>query len=136
MKSVITVITIAFASVISAGCTIPSAIKIPTGEQMIGTWTGTSVLQENGKSIKSDVTFLIDQASGQSFSGTVKYRYVNGRQGQEPINGSIGKNGNIVMADQDGFYVNGLLDIKSLSLQYIEASPKETLTSNINLQRQ
>jgi len=103
---------------------------------MKGTWTGTSSGQENGNSSATDVTFLIDQASGQSFSGTINYKYKDGRPGQEPIHGSIGKNGNIAIADKDGFYINGLLDNNNLSMQYIEASPKESVALNVYLQKQ
>jgi predicted Ser/Thr protein kinase len=78
MKQAKVAIGIVFASVIFAGCTHLNATKVPTGEQMKGTWTGTSSGQENGKSSGTDVTFLIDQASGQSFSGTIKYKYKDG----------------------------------------------------------
>ena len=136
MKQAKLVTGIIFASYIFAGCTHLNATKVPTGEQMKGTWTGTSSGQENSKSSESDVTFLIDQALGQNFSGTIKYKYKDGRPGQEPIHGSIGKNGNIAMADKDGFYINGLLDNNRLSLQYIEASPKESVALNMYLQKQ
>ena len=136
MKPAKVVIGIVFASVVFAGCTHLNAAKIPTGEQMKGTWTGTSTGQENGKSSGTDATLLIDQASGQSFSGTIKYKYKDGRSGQEPIHGSIGKNGNIAIADKDGFYINGILENNSLSMQYIEASPEESEASNVYLQKQ
>ena len=136
MKQAKAAIGFVFASVIFAGCTHLNATKVPTGEQMKGTWTGTSSGQENGKSSGTDVTFVIDQASGQSFSGKIKYKYKDGRTGLESIHGSIGKNGNIAIADKDGFYINGLLDNNSLSLQYIEASPEESEASNVYIQKQ
>ena len=136
MKQAKVVISVVFASAIFVGCTHLNATKVPTGEQLKGTWTGTSSGQENGKSSGTDVTFLIDQASGQSFSGTIKYKYKDGRSGKEPIHGSIGKNGNIAIADKDGYYINGILENNSLSLQYIEASPEESEASNVYLQKQ
>jgi hypothetical protein len=102
---------------------------------MIGTWSGESSGHEDGKNTGTAVTFVIDKAAGQSFSGTIKYRYHDGRIGQEPIDGSIGKNGTIIIADKDGFYVNGSLDNGKLSLQYIEAGPEETESSNVYVEK-
>ncbi len=36
-----------------------------------------------------------------------------------------------MIADNDGFYINGSLDQNKLSLQYIEASPEESEASNV-----
>jgi len=123
-------------SLLSTGCANLGASRVPTGQQMIGTWSGKSSGQEEGKSTGTDVTFVIDKAAGQSFSGTIQYKYHDGRTGQEPINGSIGKNGTIVIADKDGFYINGSLDNGKLSLQYIEASPEESESSNVYVEKQ
>ena len=135
MKSVNVLISVLFASALSTGCSHLGAAQIPTGEQMKGTWVGTSSGHESGKNTGTNVTFLIDKASGQSFSGTIRYKYHDGRDGQEAIHGSIGKKGNIAIADKDGFYINGILDGNSLSLQYIEASAEESESSNIYLEK-
>ena len=126
---------IVFVSVLSTGCSQLGASRVLTGQQMIGTWSGASSGHENGKNTGTAVTFLIDKAAGQSFSGSIKYQYRDGRTGQEPIHGSIGKSGTIVMADKDGFYINGSLDNGKLSLQYIEASPEESESSNVLLEK-
>ena len=123
-------------SVLSTGCSQLGAPQVPTGQQMIGTWSGESSGHEDGKNTGTAVTFVIDKAAGQSFSGTIQYKYHDGRTGQEPIDGSIGKNGTIVMADKDGFYINGSLDNGKLSLQYIEASPEESESSNVYVEKQ
>lgn len=128
-------VVIIIASSMATGCSYLGAAKIPTGEQMKGTWTGTSSGHENGRNTGTNVTFLIDQSSGQSFSGTIEYQYNDKRTGKEKIHGSIGKNGDIAIADEDGFYINGILDRNSLSLQYIESSPEESEASNVYLKR-
>lgn len=102
---------------------------------MKGKWVGTNSGYEQGKSSGASVTFLIDKASGQSFSGSMNYRYSDGRSGEERIQGSIGKRGDIVIADKDGLYVNGILEKGKLYLQYIEASAQESEASNLLLEK-
>jgi hypothetical protein len=129
-------LSIICASALSTGCSYLGASRVPTGQQMIGTWSGESSGHENGKNTGTAVTFVIDKAAGQSFSGSIKYKYRDGRSGQEPIQGSIGKSGTIAIADKDGFYINGTLDNARLSLQYIEASPEEIESSNVYLEKE
>ncbi len=136
MKAIKLAMSIICVPALSTGCSYLGASRVPTGQQMIGTWSGESSGHEDGKNTGTAVTFLIDKAAGQSFSGSIKYKYRDGRTGQEPIQGSIGKSGTIVIADKDGFYINGALDNGRLSLQYIEASPEESESSNVVVEKE
>ena len=131
MKLISALLTACLSSALAAGCTNSFQTQIPTGESMKGTWTGTSSGHEEGKNTGTNATLLINKAAGQTFSGTISYKYADGRAGKETIHGSIGKNGTIVIADNDGFYINGSLDNKKLYLQYIEASAEESEASNV-----
>lgn len=123
-------------ALLTTGCGHLIADKIPTGDEMVGSWVGTSSGHEDGRSSGTNVEFLINKATGQSFSGVIKYKYRDGRSGEERINGSIGPTGAIVIADNDGFYINGSVKDGKLSLQYIESSNEEVEASNVSVTRQ
>ena len=120
-----------------AGCgsnsAADSSATVPTGAELVGTWTQTGEGFGNGAPITwEDQTIVIESANGQGFTGSKQY--TDNRQLQtEPINGVIGVDGTVLIVDDDGRFEGRLTDGK-LQGQYGETGP-DAAAVNVEITR-
>ena len=106
---------------IATGCQTDSADSVPTGAELIGTWAQNGVGYEQGEPATwVDQTVVIESADGQGFTGYKEYTPEGDVAKQEIVNGVIGADGEIIIADEDGFF-RGWLDDEAIIGQYVEA---------------
>lgn len=106
---------------IATGCQTDSADSVPTGAELIGTWAQNGVGYEQGEPATwVDQTVVIESADGQGFTGYKEYTPEGDVAKQEIVNGVIGADGEIIIADEDGFF-RGRLDDEAIIGQYVEA---------------
>ena len=122
MKSFIPVaVGAVVAASVLAGCATGTSEKAPTGADLMGAWAQNGSGFERGSHvIWEDQTVVIEQAEGQGFTGFKEYHRDGEQPQREVVNGVVGVNGEIVMADDDGFFEGRLVDGKILG-QYVEA---------------
>jgi hypothetical protein len=99
-----------------AGCGSDSATDssttVPTGDELVGTWTQTGEGFGNGAPITwENQTIVIESANGQGFTGVKQYTD-NGQPQTELINGVIGVDGTVLIVDDDGRFEGRLTDGK------------------------
>jgi hypothetical protein len=120
--------------IISTGCRADSSDSVPTGADLIGTWAQNGVGYEQGEPVTwEDQTVVIESADGQGFTGYKEYTREGGTPQQETVNGVVGADGEIIMADEDGFF-RGRLDNGAIIGQYVEVGADHT-AMNIELTR-
>ena len=111
---------IAGVAVVIITATSCSSSQVPKGEDLKGTWSQTGAGYENGRPVTwENQTVVIEEASGQGFTGFKEYAREGEQPQKEPVNGVIGVNGNILIVDDDGKFEGRLVDGK-LQGQYAE----------------
>lgn len=136
MKRLITatVAVLATAGVVS-GCASGSSDKVPAAKDLMGTWAQTGAGFEEGKPVTwKDQKLVVDQAEGQGFAGFKEYHNEGEDPQREAVNGAVGVDGEIRIADDDGFFVGRLVDGKILG-QYVEVQKGESQVLNVELVR-
>lgn len=103
-----------------AGCATGTSEKVPTGQDLLGTWDQKGAGYEQGRYVTwEDQTLVVEEAEGQGFVGFKEYT----RDGEEPqkeiVNGVVGVDGEILIVDEDGIFEGALVDGKILG-QYVE----------------
>ena len=125
-------------AVVSACSAAPSA-KVPTGTDLKGTWVqagdgyerGMRVTPENQRAM---ATVVIVEADGQAFTGYKEHTDPGERPQKETINGVVGRDGDILLTDEDGYFTGQLVDGK-ISGQYAEIG-NDAAAINMELSRQ
>jgi hypothetical protein len=117
------------------GCGADTSAKAPAAKDLIGTWAQTGAGYEEGKPVTwKDQTLVVEAADGQGFTGFKEYDNEGEDPRKEVVNGAVGFNGDIRIADEDGFFVGRLVDGKILG-QYIEVAKGESQVLNVELIR-
>ena len=130
-----TAVTALLAAGALTGCGADTAAKAPAASDLIGTWAQMGAGYEEGKPvIWKDQTVIIEAAEGQGFTGFKEYDNEGEDPQKEVVNGAVGVDGDIRIADEDGFFVGRLVDGKILG-QYIEAKKGESQVLNVELVR-
>lgn len=118
-----------------SGCAADTAAKVPAAEDLIGTWAQTGAGFEEGKPVTwKDQTLVVETAEGQGFTGFKEYDNEGEDPQKEIVNGAVGVNGDIRIADGDGVFVGRLVDGKILG-QYFEVKQGESQVLNVELAR-
>jgi len=121
MSTILSAAVTAALVTIATGCQTDSADSVPTGAELIGTWAQNGVGYEQGEPATwVDQTVVIESADGQGFTGYKEYTSEGDVAQQEIVNGVIGADGEIIIADEDGFF-RGRLDNGAIIGQYVEA---------------
>lgn len=81
-----------------------------------------------------DQTLVVEAAEGQGFTGLKQYHNAGEDPQKEIVNGAVGANGDIRIADRDGYFVGRLVDGKILG-QYVEVAKGESQVLNVELVR-
>lgn len=117
------------------GCSADTAAQVPAAKDLIGTWAQTGAGFEEGKPVTwQDQTLVIESAEGQGFTGFKEYHNAGEDPQKELVNGAVGVDGDIRIADEDGFFVGRLVDGKVLG-QYVEVKKGESQVLNVELAR-
>lgn len=117
------------------GCGAENSAKVPAAKDLIGTWAQTGAGYEEGKPVTwKDQTLVLEAAEGQGFTGFKEYHNAGEDPQKEVVNGAVGVNGDIRIADEDGYLVGRLVDGKILG-QYIEVAKGESQVLNVELVR-
>lgn len=121
---------------LAAGCGSDAEAAVPTGADLKGTWAQEGAGYENGKSITwTDQTVVVTAADGQGFSGYKEYTPAGGGDPQrETFNGVIGLDGEVFIADGDGFY-EGRIEDGAFVGEYVEVGADST-AMNVTFTRQ
>ena len=120
---------------VGAGCASEAEADVPTGADVKGTWVQEGAGYENGTSIRwTDQTVVINAADGQGFAGYREYTPADGGEAQrEALNGVIGLDGEVFIADADGFY-EGQFEDGAFVGEYVEVGSDAT-AMNVTLTR-
>ncbi len=78
-----------------------------------------------GKPISRDASFVVSAVKGQTFTGYKTGSWLTNGE-KETINGIISENGNVYMADDDGYTFGTLEQNGDLRLAFLEASPDDS----------
>ena len=111
-----------------SGCAADNSAKIPAAKDLIGTWSVTTAGFEAGKHEGGKSKWVVEAAEGQEFVGFKEYQDPGEDPQKEVFNGGVGVDGDIRIADSDGFFTGRMTDGKILG-QYIEA--KDTADSAV-----
>lgn len=118
-----------------AGCAADSAAKVPAAKDLIGEWAQTGAGYEEGAHVTwSNQMLVIEEAEGQAFVGFKEYTNEGEAPQKEVVNGAVGVDGDIRIADEDGFFAGRLVDGKILG-QYVEVTKGESQVLNVELTR-
>ena len=106
---------------LAAGCGSDSEAAVPTGADVKGTYVQEGAGFDNGEPATwKDHTIVINAAEGQGFAGYKEYiSRSTGQKKRETFNGSIGVDGEVFVADGDGFYEGRFVD-GSFVGEYVE----------------
>lgn len=119
-----------------SGCAADNSAKIPAAKDLIGTWSVTTAGFEAGKHEGSQSQWVVEAAEGQAFVGFKEYQDPGEDPQKEVLNGAVGVDGDIRIADSDGFFTGRMTDGKILG-QYIEAKDAaDSAVLNIEMSRQ
>jgi hypothetical protein len=119
-----------------SGCGAETSAKIPAAKDLIGTWAQTGAGYEEGTPVTwKDQTLVVEAAEGQGFVGFKEYHNEGEDPQKEVINGAVGVDGDIRIADDDGFFVGRLVDGKILG-QFTKVAKGESQVLNVELVRQ
>lgn len=103
-----------------AACGSDSSEEIPTGEDLVGTWSQTGAGYENGvPATWENQTVVIVEAQGQGFTGFKEYTREGELPQTEAVNGVIGLDGEVLIVDEDGSFTGRFVD-GDLQGQYAE----------------
>jgi len=101
MSTILSAAVTAALVTIATGCQTDSADSVPTGAELIGTWAQNGVGYEQGEPATwVDQTVVIESADGQGFTGYKEYTSEGDVAQQEIVNGVIGADGEIIIADE------------------------------------
>ena len=118
-----------------SGCAAETSAKIPAAKDLIGTWSVTTAGFEAGKHESGKSQWIVEAAEGQAFVGFKEYQDPGEAPQKEVLNGAVGVDGDIRIADSDGFFAGRLIDGKILG-QYIEAKDAaDSTVLNVELSR-
>jgi hypothetical protein len=118
-----------------SGCAAETSAKIPAAKDLIGTWSVTGAGFEGGKYESGKGEWVIEAAEGQAFLGFKEYQDPGEDPQKEVFSGAVGVDGDIRIADGDGFFTGRMTDGKILG-QYIEAKDAaDHAVRNIELSR-
>ena len=119
-----------------SGCAAETSAKIPAAKDLIGTWSVTTAGFEGGKHESHKSQWVVEAAEGQAFLGFKEYQDPGEDPQKEVLNGAVGVDGDIRIADSDGFFTGRMTDGKILG-QYIEAKDAaDSAVLNIEMSRQ
>lgn len=134
MRTICTGLCAALAVGVLAGCATSTSTKVPTGADLKGTWAQTGTGYEKGSPVTwRDQTLVIEEAEGPGFTGFKEYTPDGGQPQKESVNGVVGADGDIRMADEDGSFLGRLVDGKILG-QYVEVGD-DAAAINVELTR-
>jgi hypothetical protein len=102
-----------------SGCAAENSAKIPAAKDLIGTWSVTTAGFEGGKFESGKSQWVVEAAEGQAFLGFKEYQDPGEDPQKEVLKGAVGVDGDIRIADTDGFFIGRMTDGKILG-QYIE----------------
>ncbi len=118
-----------------SGCAAETSAKIPAAKDLIGTWSVTTAGFEAGKHESGESQWIVEAAEGQAFVGFKEYQDPGESPQKEVLNGAVGVDGDIRIADGDGFFTGRMNDGKILG-QYIEAKDAaDSTVLNVELSR-
>lgn len=118
-----------------SGCAADTSAKIPAAKDLIGTWSVTQAGFEAGKYESGNSQWVVEAAEGQAFVGFKEYQDPGEDPQKEVLNGAIGVDGDIRIADSDGFFAGRMKDGKIIG-QYIEAKDAaDSTVLNVELSR-
>ena len=119
-----------------SGCTAENSAKTPAAKDLIGTWSVTTAGFEAGKHEGAKSQWVVEAAEGQAFVGFKEYQDPGEDPQKEVLNGAVGVDGDIRIADSDGFFTGRMTDGKILG-QYIEAKDAaDSAVLNVEMSRQ
>jgi hypothetical protein len=132
--------TIALAALLTvgtvSGCAAENSAKTPAAKDLIGTWSVTTAGFEAGKHESAKSQWVVEAAEGQAFVGFKEYQDPGEDPQKEVLNGAVGVDGDIRIADSDGFFTGRMTDGKILG-QYIEAKDAaDSAVLNVEMSRQ
>ena len=118
-----------------SGCAAGTPAKVPAAKDLIGTWAQTGAGYEEGKPVTwKDQRLVVEATEGQAFVGFKEYDNEGEDPKKEVVNGAVGVDGDIRMADEDGFFVGRMADGKILG-QYVEVKDGESQVLNVEFVR-
>lgn len=113
-------IAAAAAVLLVAGCASGSTAKAPAAAELQGSWIQNGAGFERGVPVTwENQKVVIERADGQGFTGYKEYTREGESPQKEVINGAVGTDGRILMADEDGVFDGRLVDGKIVG-QYTE----------------
>lgn len=119
-----------------SGCTAENSAKIPAAKDLIGTWSVTVAGFEGGKHESGNSQWVVEAAEGQAFLGFKEYQDPGEDPQKEVLTGAVGVDGDIRIADTDGFFTGRMTDGKILG-QYIETKDAaDHAVLNVEMSRQ
>jgi hypothetical protein len=124
----LTIAALLIAAAITA-CGAETVTKVPAAKDLIGIWSQNGAGYEEGKPVTwKDQTLVV------AFVGFKEYENEGEDPQKEILNGAVGVDGDIRIADEDGFFVGRLVDGKILG-QYVEVVKGESQVLNVELVR-
>jgi hypothetical protein len=117
-----------------SGCGAGTSAKVPDAKDLIGTWAQTGAGFREGKPVTWETTVVVETVEGQGFTGFKEYDNEGEDPQKEVVNGAVGVNGDIRIADEDGLFVGRLVDGKIVG-QHVEVSKGESQVLNVELVR-
>ena len=118
-----------------SGCAAETSAKIPAAKDLIGSWSGSLAGFEGGKHQSGQSQWVVEAAEGQAFVGFKEYQDAGKDPQKEVFNGAVGVDGDIRIADSDGFFAGRMIDGKILG-QYVEnKDAADSAVLNIELSR-
>lgn len=135
LRSVVVRTALAVAVVVTvAACGSGSSVEVPTGEDLVGTWSQTGAGYENAVPVTwENQTVVIVEAQGQGFTGFKEYTREGELPQTEAVNGVIGVDGDVLIVDEDGTFVGRFVDGR-LQGQYAETGA-DASAINVELAR-
>ena len=119
---------------LGAGCQADSSAPAPTAADLKGTWIQTGAGYEQGKPVTwENQTAVIEEASGQGFTGFKEYTREGEPPQKEMVNGVISSSGDILITDEDGQFRGRFIDGK-IEGQYGEVGD-DSAAINVELSR-
>ena len=119
-----------------SGCAAENSAKIPAAKDLIGTWSVTTAGFEGGKHESHKSQWVVEAAEGQAILGFKEYQDPGEDPQKEVLNGAVGVDGDIRIADSDGFFTSRMTDGKIIG-QYIEAKDAaDSAVLNVEMSRQ
>ncbi|MFL0769394.1 MAG: hypothetical protein AB8B70_07380 [Prochlorococcus sp.] len=129
-------VTVFAAPLLVAAALMPGFGKpsFPTGNDLLGTWKGSSKgyqgdLYKTGEAVK----IIITEAKGKAFKGYVIHSRLGEPARRETVNGFIAATGDVFATDSNGFYDMKLYENGSLGIVYRENSPKQVASTMFGL---